>query len=160
MINYQPIWDEVSSRFRLGLASIHGYDHWTSVEGYGMKIARADDAVMSVVRLFAILHDSCRMDDNIDPEHGMRAAEYANEMRGRLFDISDEHFGRLYDACKWHADGETSRDITIGACWDADRLDLGRVGITPDLSLFSTRTGRRIAGSLQQRSQSRNFWNA
>ncbi len=155
MIDYQPIWDEVMSKFRLGLGSIHGYDHWTTVQGYGVKIARADDATMSVVKLFAILHDSCRLDDNTDPEHGPRAAEYAKEMRGRLFDIGDEHFDRLYYACKWHAHGMISKDTTIGACWDADRLDLGRVGIVPNVSLFSTWTGRRIAESLRSRS-----WNA
>jgi len=37
MIDYQPIWDEVMSKFRLGLGSIHGYDHWTTVQGYGIE---------------------------------------------------------------------------------------------------------------------------
>ena len=27
--------------------------------------------------------------------------------------------------------GRLDRDITIQTCWDADRLDLGRIGITP-----------------------------
>ncbi len=26
----------------------------------------------------------------------------------------------------------TAGDITVQTCWDADRLDLGRVGITPN----------------------------
>ena len=29
-------------------------------------------------------------------------------------------------------------DPTVGACWDADRLDLPRVWITPDPALLST----------------------
>jgi hypothetical protein len=32
---------------------------------------------------------------------------------------------------------------TIGCCWDADRLDLSRVGIEPDTELMSTDAGRR-----------------
>ena len=29
------------------------------------------------------------------------------------------------------ADGFTDADLTVQVCWDADRLDLGRVGIEP-----------------------------
>jgi len=112
------------------------------VENVGLKIARMNGADTDVVRLFAVLHDSCRLDDNGDPEHGMRAAEYAREMRGRLFDMSDEKFKLLYHACKWHAHGDTAADPTIGACWDADRMDLRRVGIEPDPSFFSTPEAR------------------
>ena len=36
------------------------------------------------------------------------------------------------------ANGLVSEDPTVGACWDADRLDLPRVGIQPDPALFST----------------------
>ena len=41
-----------------------------------------------------------------------------------------------------HADGTVSSDPTVGACWDADRLDLPRVGITPRPELFSTEAAR------------------
>jgi uncharacterized protein len=37
----------------------------------------------------------------------------------------------LFEACRLHTDGLTSSEPTVQACWDADRLDLGRVGITP-----------------------------
>jgi len=150
MIQYKAIWDEVRAGFRLPLKSIHGYDHWQRVEGDAIKIARAEDAIIDVVKLFAIFHDSCRLDDNYDPDHGRRAATYAGEMRGRLFTLDDYAFELLTYALAVHADGYTSKDPTIGACWDADRLDLWRVGITPDSSLFSTLTGRRL---LQVRSK-------
>jgi uncharacterized protein len=65
-------------------------------------------------------------------------------MRGRLFDLDDSSFELLYQACADHADGYISNDPTIGACWDADRLDLWRVGITPSPALFSTLIGRRL----------------
>jgi hypothetical protein len=36
-----------------------------------------------------------------------------------------------------------STDPTVGVCFDADRLDLGRVGIEPDPELMSTEAGRK-----------------
>jgi uncharacterized protein len=62
-----------------------------------------------------------------------------------LFDISDEHFNLLSYACSWHAHGHLSDDPTIGTCWDADRLDLGRVGVYPAAQYMSTAFGRDIA---------------
>jgi hypothetical protein len=35
-------------------------------------------------------------------------------------------------------------------CWDADRLDLGRVGIAPDATFFSTTAAQRLVASGQQ----------
>jgi hypothetical protein len=32
---------------------------------------------------------------------------------------------------------------TIGCCWVADQLDLGRVGIEPDAKMMSTEAGRK-----------------
>ncbi|HEX9011960.1 MAG TPA: hypothetical protein VF813_00535, partial [Anaerolineaceae bacterium] len=46
-----------------------------------------------------------------------------------LFDISDQEFDLLYHACAYHTRGYTEADITVQTCWDADRLDLNRVGI-------------------------------
>jgi len=144
MIDYQAIWNEVTSSFRCEPDSIHGPEHWHRVEDVGMKIAHLTGRVdRDVVRLFAVLHDSCRLSDTSDPEHGERAAEYAKGMRGRLFDISDDQFGQLYKACRLHNRGFISHDPTIGACFDADRMDLRRVGIEPDPSFISTPEVRR-----------------
>jgi uncharacterized protein len=38
--------------------------------------------------------------------------------------------------------GQVADDPTIGACWDADRLNLWRVGKTPDPRLLSTAAAR------------------
>ena len=35
--------------------------------------------------------------------------------------------------------------ITIGTCWDADRLDLGRVGVIPSVDFMSTQDGKEAA---------------
>ncbi len=43
-----------------------------------------------------------------------------------------------------HTDGLTDGDVTLQTCWDADRLDLGRVGITPDADLLCTDAARAL----------------
>lgn len=145
MIDYPAIWNEVTARFRCQLDSIHGPTHWRRVEDVGLQIVRMTGRVdADVVRLFAVLHDSCRLDDDYDPEHGERAAKYAGRMRGRLFEIRDEQFNWLYEACRLHHHGFTTQDPTIGACWDADRMDLRRVGIEPDPNFLSTPEVRRM----------------
>ena len=48
----------------------------------------------------------------------------------------------LVHACEFHSDGLTEADATIQACWDADRLDLGRVGIRPDPRRLCTAAAR------------------
>jgi uncharacterized protein len=36
-------------------------------------------------------------------------------------------------------------NITIGTCWDADRLDIGRVGIQPNEEFMTNPEAKRIA---------------
>ena len=46
--------------------------------------------------------------------------------------LTAEQFHTLLIAIERHSDpGATPYNITMAACWNADRLDLGRVGITP-----------------------------
>ena len=59
-------------------------------------------------------------------------------MQGSLPDLSDDSFCLLEDACARHTDGLTEADITVQTCWDADRLDLGRVGIEPQRKYLCT----------------------
>ena len=49
----------------------------------------------------------------------------------------------LVEACRYHSDGIVDAHPTIQACWDADRLDLGRVGIRPDPRFLCTGYARR-----------------
>ncbi len=147
-IDFERLWGEVTSQFRGDPASIHGPRHWKRVEENGLRIASRNGANVSVVRLFAVLHDSCRHDDRFESSHGQRAAEYAADLRGALFHIDDTGFAKLCYACKWHTHGQLSEDATIGACWDADRLDLVRIGIRPDPRFLSTQAAREIAASI------------
>jgi uncharacterized protein len=51
----------------------------------------------------------------------------------------------LVTACTIHNGAPPQSEPTLAVCLDADRLDLGRVGITPDSDLLSTSTAKSIA---------------
>jgi uncharacterized protein len=133
---------EVSARFALNWHGIHGAAHWARVRLIGLRLAERTGARRHVVELFAFLHDSCRRNDGHDPQHDSRAAEFAESLRGRVLDIGREDLGSLITACRGHSDGRTHRDATIATCWDADRLDLGRVGIDTDPHRLCTQAAR------------------
>ena len=145
--DFKLLWREIPLRVTLPPHSVHGPDHWRRVERNAMLLARANGADMTVVRLFALFHDSRRVNDAWDDGHGARGAAHAAELRGTLFDLSDDRFQLLHFACTWHTDRIEHDDPTIAACWDADRLDLGRVGIAPDPHLLNTTLAREIAAS-------------
>ena len=139
------VWDFVRRQFALGPASLHGPDHWRRVEANGLAVAAESGADERVVRLFAVLHDSRRLDEGIDPAHGQRGADLAAALRGDLFTLDDQAFQKLYYACAWHEKGRVTAEPTIGTCWDADRLDLWRVGARPLPRYMSTAHGKWLA---------------
>jgi uncharacterized protein len=142
-IEYPLLWERAFNHFALHDNSIHGPNHWTTVEDTGISLAQENGADMDVVRLFAVLHDACRSHDGDDPDHGRRAAALAACWRNLFPSLEEARFETLQKALIYHADGQTSDDLTIGTCWDADRLDLMRVGIEPDARFLSTEAGRR-----------------
>jgi uncharacterized protein len=134
----------VVSQFRLPLRSPHGPAHWMRVRTNGLYLASETGANPRVVELFALFHDSCRASDGRDPQHGPRGAVLAESMREQaLFRCSDAELELLVVACHGHTHERTHADPTIAACWDADRLDLPRVGIVPVPHRLCTRPARR-----------------
>ena len=128
-----------------GLGStVHGDLHWRTVGRNGLWIADSHAGVdTTVVFLFALLHDSMRENDWVDPEHGPRAAVLARALHAEeTLTIASAQLELLTYACDEHTNGLVSDDPTVGACWDADRLDLPRVGVMPDPELFSTDVAR------------------
>jgi uncharacterized protein len=125
-------------KYALEPHGIHGVAHWARVLENGLRVAESSGARVEVVELFSVFHDSRRFSNASDPGHGLRGAEYAAELRGVLFDLPDSDFELLYEACAYHTDGLTAGDVTVQTCWDADRLDLSRVGITPRPSRLCT----------------------
>ena len=145
-IDYPQLWQYITAQFPLGDESIHGPRHWRNVESNGIMLATETGADLAIVRLFAVFHDSRRMNEWTDHEHGKRGGELARELRGELFEIDDKRMETLVEACFWHERGRISGDATIGTCWDADRLDLPRVGIQPSANYLSTAMARRQLG--------------
>ncbi len=129
------------------LGSIHGVEHWARVERNGLWLAGRTGANVAVVRLFALLHDACRLNDWHDPGHGPRAARLAAELGAQVLGVSPEELDLLCRACEGHTLERISEDPTIGTCWDADRLDLPRALITPHPRFFSTTAGRELVRS-------------
>ena len=83
-----------------------------------------------------------RFNDNHDPLHGPREAELARELHGEAFDLDEERMRLLEFACEEHTNGGVDSHPTVGVCWDADRLNLWRVGIRPDPRWLSTEAAR------------------
>lgn len=149
--DFVRLWRTVSAQFTLASTSIHGPAHWRRVERNALLLATRTGANSLVVRLFALFHDSRRANECFDDGHGARGAALADSLCGHQFQLTAEQRALLHFACAWHTDGGQHDDPTIGTCWDADRLDLGRVGIIPHPEFMSTAFGREIAdaGSIQ-----------
>lgn len=132
----------VLGRYALPLNGTHGVSHWARVHEIGTRLAPQTGARLEVVQLFALLHDSQRVNEGHDPDHGARAADFAASIRGELPALSDHDFELLRFACTWHTHGMTRGDVTVRTCWDSDRLDLGRVGIRPAPDRLCTEAAR------------------
>lgn len=128
--------------FRLEWQGIHGAAHWARVRRNGLQLARLTGANSRVVEYFAFLHDVCREDDGHDPWHGPRAARFALTIRARHIDLDEDEFALLIAAMEGHTSGRHHGDVTVCTCWDADRLDLARVGISPEPGRLCTAAAR------------------
>jgi uncharacterized protein len=138
---------EARKAFALNTAwTQHGPSHWLQVEKNAIMLAeQTPDCDMEVARLFALLHDCKRQNEGSDPEHGARAAAFAQELHDRgVLGLDPGQLATLKFAMAHHNGGQVSGDPTIGVCWDADRLDLPRVGTAPDVDLMSTQCARRL----------------
>ena len=142
-LNIPLILGTILKDYALPRCGTHGIAHWARVFENGVRLASETHARIEVVQLFAVLHDSRRINEFEDDDHGPRAAEFARTLCGRLFDLSDDDFALLHRACAGHTCERTHPDVTIRTCWDADRLDLGRVGITPDPYYLGTEPAKR-----------------
>lgn len=131
------------------LDDLHGLPHWQRVERKAMLLVTAD-VNPRVVRLFAYLHDTCRLDNDSDPLHGFRAKCLVDSLRTSLLkELSNEEFHQLKTACELHTTTLSVGDHTIDTCFDADRLDLERYGILPDPQRMATAQGKYFAHNLE-----------
>jgi uncharacterized protein len=136
------LMDEIRRSFALALDGIHGEVHWARVCENGLRLAEQTGADVEIVELFAYLHDAKRQSDGWDREHGRRAGEFIRTLPGSLLALPPLKLERLVFACTYHSDGLTEAEVTVQACWDADRLDLGRIGVKPDPRYLCTSAAR------------------
>ncbi|MCZ7588381.1 MAG: hypothetical protein M5U27_05860 [Gaiella sp.] len=122
----------------------HGEGHWRCIAATGLELASAGDEIdRMLVFCFALLHDTRRENEAVDPGHGPRAAAFAAELRAEgALRLDEWRFTVLIEALRLHSSGRISDDPTIGTCWDADRLHLPRVSIEPRPDLLSTVAAR------------------
>ena len=143
-IDYEKLWNIARDQFPLDRDSFHGWLHWKSVEKNGLILLEHTGADIDIVELFAIFHDSKRENEGKDPEHGKRGAEFAQSLRYKYFNLEDAQFEKLIYACTWHNKHMTTNDPDIGTCWDADRLDLIRIGIIPHTDRLNTDYAKKL----------------
>jgi uncharacterized protein len=125
-------------------STIHGERHWQQVAWIGYYLmSETPGANPLLVLLFAMLHDSMRVDDGTDAGHGPRAARFAENLQGQAFILPEGDLHILMDACARHTDGHLSDDPTTAVCWDADRLNLWRIGRKPQPQFLSTQAAKR-----------------
>ena len=136
------------------LGETHGLSHWQRVERNGILLSMEngrfrDDINIKVVRFFAYLHDKCRLNDWADLEHGVRSADMLVTIRATILkDFTDEEVSLLEKACRYHTTELRTGLPTIDVCFDADRLDLCRVGITPNPKLMASKQGAYYATNI------------
>jgi uncharacterized protein len=127
----QVFLNALREEYSLKWHGTHGISHWQRVRENGLLLSDSTGANAEVVELFSVLHDVKRRNESRDPKHGHRGADLAGRWQGRYFNLSQNELQLLQYACKYHTNGMTEAEITIQTCWDADRLDLGRVGTRP-----------------------------
>lgn len=142
--DFERLLAEVTAQADAQLATVHGEKHWRAVAAAGLRLlGDTPNADPVVVFLFGLLHDSRRINDYDDPEHGIRAAQYAQSLQSHFFQLSPEQLALLDFACYHHAFGDLNSNPTIGICWDSDRLNLWRVGLKPSERLLSTKAAKK-----------------
>lgn len=123
---------------------IHGTYHWRVVERNGLYLCQFNNADKEVIRFFGLLHDCMRVNDGFDKEHGPRAKKYIKSIADFL-PLNKEQIDDLCMACASHTFGAKAINETVATCWDADRLDIGRVGIQPHEDYLTNSEAKRIA---------------
>jgi uncharacterized protein len=139
----EKLLPEIMAQFALDPHGLHGLPHWARVLENALCLARDTDVNPEVLELFAILHDSRRISDGEDGDHGRRSGEFAVHCRDLGYKLDDDDFERLHTAIVGHnkccAD---PGDETIRICWDAERLDLPRLGLTARPNAMHTEAAR------------------
>ena len=136
-----------ASRWPKELGYTHGVKHWDRVAKFG-EMLFIEGADKDVIMAFAYLHDSERKDNGEDFEHGKRASIFIDTIRDtELNFLNDSQIAKLKRACELHTVEHRTGDLTIEICFDADRMDLLRVGIKPLPDRMATERGAELVSN-------------
>jgi uncharacterized protein len=145
--DYTELRSYCLNRWPKDLGTTHGVEHWDRVARFG-KMLYQTGVDMDVVTAFAYLHDSERKDNCEDINHGKRASKLIDTIRASLLiELNDKQIMKLKLACELHTVKHRTGDITIDACFDADRMDLLRVGIKPSPDRMATLHGADLVSN-------------
>ena len=143
-LNLPLILHTVLEDYTLPWNGFHGVAHWARVLENGLRLAeeigcrhRGGPALCRAARLPAVQRA---------PRPGARPARCGARAvaSGRRISSSPiSTSGCCIAPALGHTHERTHPDVTIQTCWDADRLDLGRVGMMPDPRYLSTEIARR-----------------
>lgn len=142
--------EKVIREFKLDIDGDHGFTHWERVYQNTLMLAKHYSISSDVFELFALLHDCKRQNEFEDPAHGKRAASYIKDLmnEGLITHLSNEDKKRLVFACSNHTNTNKRvklySDLVVQICFDADRLDIGRVGIVPEEHYFQTNYAKEL----------------
>lgn len=143
MLDITKVLAVAARDFKLQWDGVHGPLHWGRVIENGIRLAESNGANIEVVMLFGALHDAKRENEGLDPTHGLRAAQCVRSLQNKLITLPTELLELLESACRDHSRGLLDGDITVQTCWDADRLDLARFGIQPDVDRLCTAAAKK-----------------
>lgn len=153
-------------RFTFFDSHLHGPAHWVRVHRFGLILAdnmNLEESQARCVEVFAWTHDLARVDDGGGNQHALDGAAHAFPVMDALFDDLNAAERQLVSAAiRHHSDGMTADEAyfqgvldiegwtedelveTVAACWDADRLDLLRLGVPPNARYMSTECWRDV----------------
>jgi uncharacterized protein len=151
-MKYLEVLEIVKREFRLDIFGDHGVYHWFNVYKNTQILARHYGVNSDVFELFSYLHDSKRISEFYDKDHGKRGAEFAKELISQgVIKLDKKDKKRLIFACENHTKANPKNspinDLIIKICIDSDRLDLLRVGIIPKKEYLFTDYAKKICES-------------
>ena len=122
---------------------IHGIPHLRRVSFIAGRIANFYGENVESAVVAGFLHDCARTDDGGGKRHAYDSAVLAKRVLAQFYPHLDS--ARICKCIELHTDGKITTDRLLGSVWDADRLDLSRLGYKIIPELLSTDTARRLA---------------
>jgi uncharacterized protein len=146
---YVNLLEIIKGSFKIDFYGVHGIYHWYFVYLNTKKLSTHYKVESKVFKLFSILHDSKRENENGDKGHGPRAKAFILELieKGKI-DLCIKDLELLLFACENHTklntEDDLSKNLIVQICLDSDKLDLPRVGIKPKSKYLLTSYARKI----------------